>query len=113
MGRGPLYWRTYDYENVGSSVALGMAVPKGGSTRLHCRVANATGSPSALTVRGAAPADGPCARLRHPPRAELVGMDGMEDGARHARQAAGTNLVVLSVESPDQGGINLDYVALA
>ena len=27
--------------------------------------------------------------------------------------AAGTNLVVCSVESPDQGGVNLDYVALA
>jgi len=27
--------------------------------------------------------------------------------------AAGTNLVVLSVEAPDQGGVNLDYVALA
>jgi hypothetical protein len=27
--------------------------------------------------------------------------------------AAGTNLVVLGVDSPDQGGVNLDYVALA
>ena len=27
--------------------------------------------------------------------------------------AAGTNLVVLSVESSDQGGVNLDYVAPA
>ena len=27
--------------------------------------------------------------------------------------AAGTNLVVCSVESSDQGGVNLDYVALA
>jgi hypothetical protein len=27
--------------------------------------------------------------------------------------AAGTNLVVCSVESSDQGGVNLDYLALA
>jgi hypothetical protein len=27
--------------------------------------------------------------------------------------AAGTNLVVLGVDSSDQGGVNLDYVALA
>jgi hypothetical protein len=42
----------------GSSVAVAISVPKAGSRRLLCHVANATGSPSTLTVRALDPATG-------------------------------------------------------
>ena len=42
-----------------------------------------------------------------------AGVDHVADGAGHAVHGGGTNLVVCSVESSDQGGVNLDYVALA
>ena len=102
-----------DLVNVGSSVALGMAVPKGGSTRLHCRVANATGSPSTLTVRALHPQTGRVhgsAILRVP---SSTAWTAWKTVPVTLGMAAGTNLVVLSVESPDQGGINVDFVALA
>ena len=42
----------------GSSVAVAISVPSAGSRRLLCHVANATGSPSTLTVRALDPATG-------------------------------------------------------
>ena len=102
-----------DLETVGSSVAVGICGPEAGSRRLVCRVANATGSPSTLTVRALDPETGHVARHRDPPRAEHVGVDRVADVPVTLAMAAGTNLVVFSVESSDQGGVNLDYVALA
>ena len=78
-----------DLETVGSSVAVAIAVPEAGSRRLLCRVANATGSPSTLTVRALDPADRPRPRLRHPPRAERAGVDRLADRARHAGHGGG------------------------
>jgi alpha-glucosidase len=97
----------------GSSVGVAVAATHAGTRRLACHVANATGSPSTLTVRAIDPETGHVrgtATLRVPSgpawtawRTEPVSLD----------MAAGTNLVVCSVEGSDQGGVNLDYVSLA
>jgi alpha-glucosidase len=102
-----------DLENEGSSVAIGIAVPKAGSRRLRCRVANATGSPSALTVRALHPETGHVhgSAILHVPSSSA--WTAWQTVPVTLTMAAGTNLVVLSVESPDQGGVNLDYLALA
>ena len=74
-----------DLENVGSSVAMGIAVPRAGSRRLSCRVANSTGSPSALTVRALNPQTGHVhgSAVLHVPSTSDV--DGVADRAGHAR----------------------------
>jgi alpha-glucosidase len=100
-------------DTLGSSVAVALAAPHAGIHRLACRVANATGSTSTLTVRALNPDTGRVhgtAQLRVPNgtawtawRTEPVTLD----------MASGTNLVVYSVDAPDQGGVNLDYVSLA
>jgi len=102
-----------DLENVGSSVAIGIAAREAGSRRLHCRVANSTGSPSALTVRALHPETGQVhgSTILHVPSTPTWTL--WQTVPVTLGMAAGTNLVVLSVESPDQGGVNLDYVALA
>ena len=97
----------------GSSVAVAMSAPRAGSRRLLCRVANATGSPSTLTVRALDPQTGhvhgttillvPSATAWTEWRTVPVTLT----------MAAGLNLVVCGVESPDQGGVNLDSLALA
>ncbi len=97
----------------GSSVAVAVAAAHAGTRRLACHVANATGSPSTLTVRAIDPETGHVrgtGTLRVPSgpawtawRTESVSLD----------MAAGTNLVVCSVEGSDQGGVNIDYVSLA
>jgi hypothetical protein len=94
-------------------VALGIAVPKAGSRRLSCRVANSTGSPSALTVRALHPETGQVhgSTVLHVP--STPAWSSWQTVPVTLTMAAGTNLVVLSVEAPDQGGVNLDYVALA
>jgi hypothetical protein len=100
-------------ENVGSSVALGIAMPKAGSRRLACRAANATGSPSTLTVRALSPETGRVhgSSILHVPSASA--WTTWQTVPVTLTMAAGTNLVVCSVESPDQGGVNLDHLALA
>jgi hypothetical protein len=102
-----------DLENEGTSVAVGIAAPKASTRRLLCRVANATGSPSALTVRALDPATG----LMHGTAILHVPSSSAWAAWRTVpvtlRTAAGTNLVVFSVDSAEQGGVNLDYVALA
>ena len=94
-------------------LALGIAVPKAGSRRLSCRVANSTGSPSALTVRALHPETGQVhgSTVLHVP--STPAWSSWQTVPVTLTMAAGTNLVVLSVEAPDQGGVNLDYVALA
>ena len=70
-------------ETVGSSVAVAISVHEAGSRHLVCRVANATGTPSALTVR-ARPRHGPRLRHSHPRRAERVGLDLLVQRVGHA-----------------------------
>jgi hypothetical protein len=97
----------------GSSVAIALSVPKAGSRRIVCHVANATGSPSSLTVRA-----------RNPETGRVHGSTVLQVPSASAwtvwrsvpvtlGMAAGTNLVVCSVDSSDQGGVNLDYLTLA
>jgi hypothetical protein len=100
-------------ETVGSSVAVAISVPKAGSRRIVCHVANATGTPSALTVRALDPASGRVqgtATLKVPSAAAWTSWTSVPVTLH---MAAGTNLVVCSVESSDQGGVNLDYIAVA
>jgi hypothetical protein len=102
-----------DLENVGSSVAIGIAVQKAGTRRLGCRVANSTGSPSALTVRALNPETGHVhgSAVLHVPSASA--WTSWQTVPVTLTMAAGTNLVVLAVDASDQGGVNLDYVTLA
>lgn len=102
-----------DLHTEGSSVAVAISVHSAGSRRLLCRAANATGSPSQLTVRALDPSTG-----------EVHGTAVLEVPGRSAwtewqtvpvtlTMAAGTNLVMCSVEGSDQGAVNLDYFALS
>jgi alpha-glucosidase len=102
-----------DLKNVGTSVAMGIAAPKAGSRRLLCRVANATGSRSALTVRALNPETGQVhgSAILHVPSSSA--WTAWQTVPVMLTMAAGTNLVLCSVDSPEQGGINLDYVSLA
>jgi hypothetical protein len=100
-------------ETVGSSVAVAIEVREAGSRRLVCRVANATGTRSALTVRALDPATGHVhgtATLDVPSASAWTSWSSVPVTLH---MAAGTNLVVCGVESSDQGGVNLDYLALA
>jgi hypothetical protein len=99
-------------ETEGSSVAVAISVTKAGDHRILCRVANATGSPSTLTVRAVDPHTGDVhgtATLRAP---STTAWTQWRTVPVRVALAQGTNLVVCSVDSGDQGGINLDYVAL-
>jgi hypothetical protein len=100
-------------ETVGSSVAVAVSVPKAGSRRVACHVANATGSPSTLTVHALDPDTGHVhgSAILNVPSASA--WTAWRSVAVTLSMAAGTNLVVCSVESPEQGGINLDYLTLA
>ena len=71
-------------ETVGSSVAVALSVPKAGSRRVVCHVANATGSPSTLTVRALRPRHRPRPWLHDPPCAERVGLDRVAQRGGHA-----------------------------
>ena len=97
----------------GSSVAVAISVPSAGSRRLLCRVANSTGSPSTLTVRALDPATGNVhgtATLSVP---STPAWTSWQTVPVTLTMAAGTNLVVCSVETSDQGAVNLDYLALS
>ena len=96
----------------GSSVAVAVAAPHAGTHRVACRVANGTGSPSTLTVRALDPNSGHAhgtATLRVPSGSAWTAWRTVPV---RLSMAAGTNLVVCGVDGPDQGGVNLDYVAL-
>jgi hypothetical protein len=97
----------------GSSVAVAISVPSAGSRRIAFHVANATGSPSMLTARTLDPATGHVigtAMLQVP---SAPAWTSWRTVPVRLTLTAGTNLLVCSVESADQGGVNLDYVALA
>ena len=102
-----------DLEGEGSSVAIALAVPRAGRRRLECHVANATGSPSTLTVRTLDPetGHGHGTAVLHVPSA--AAWTTWRTVPVSLYMASGTNLVVCSVESSGQGGVNLDYIALA
>ncbi len=97
----------------GSSVAVAISVPEAGSRRILCHVANATGSPSQLTVRALDPETGAVhgTNTLHVPSASA--WTSWRTVPVTLTMGAGTNLLVCSVESSDQGGVNLDYIALA
>ena len=97
----------------GSSVAVAMSAPRAGSRRLLCRVANATGSPSTLTVRALDPQTGHVhgtATLLVP---SATAWTEWRTVPVTLTMAAGVNLVACGVESPAEGGVNLDSLALA
>jgi hypothetical protein len=95
-----------------SSVAVAVAVKKAGSRRLVFRVANATGSPSTLTVRALDPQTGHLHGTATLRVAEAPAWTSWRSVPLTLAMAEGTNLVVCSVESAEQGGVNLDSIAL-
>jgi glucan 1,6-alpha-isomaltosidase len=99
-------------DSEGSSVAVAISVPRAGHRRLMFHVANATGSPSALTVNALDPPTGKLhgtATLHVPSR---PAWNSWQTVPVTLSMAAGTNLVVCSVDNSDRGAVNLDYVAL-
>ena len=102
-----------DLEGEGSSVAIALAVPRAGRRRLECHVANATGSPSTLTVRTLDPETGHGHGTAVLHVASAAAWTTWRTVPVSLYMASGTNLVVCSVESSGQGGVNLDYIALA
>jgi alpha-glucosidase len=100
-------------DTVGSSVAVAIAVDGAGSRRILCRAANSSGTRSSLTVRALDPASGQVhgeAVLEVPSTAAWASWQTVPV---RLTMASGTNLVVCSVDSPTQGGINLDNLTLA
>jgi alpha-glucosidase len=97
----------------GASVAVAISVQGAGRHRLACRVANATGRPSSLTIRALDPATGTVhgtATLHVPSAAAWTSWRTV---AVTLPMADGTNLVVCSVDASDAGGVNLDHLAPA
>ncbi len=97
----------------GSSVAVAISVPSAGSRPIRCHVANSTGSPSTLTVRALDPATGNLhgtATLHVP---STPAWTSWQTVSVTLTMAAGTNLVVCSIDTSDQGAVNLDYLALS
>jgi hypothetical protein len=100
-------------DTVGSSVAVAIAVSRPGNQRILCHVANATGSPSALAVRSLDPVTG---RVHGTVRLEVPSAAAWtiwRTVPLPLTMGQGTNLIVCSVESASDGGVNLDYLALA
>jgi alpha-glucosidase len=100
-------------DTVGSSVAVAVSVPRARSHRLLCRVANATGGPASLTVRALEPKTGESrgtVTLHVPTTPDWTSWQTVPVTLP---MAAGTNLVVLSVERSNGGAVNLDHVMLA
>ena len=100
-------------DSQGSSAAVAISAPRAGSQRIECRVANSTGSPSTLTVRALDPTTGKVhgTALLHVPSTSA--WTSWQTVPVTLTMAAGTNLVVCSVETAHQGGVNLDYLTLA
>jgi alpha-glucosidase len=97
----------------GSSVAVAISVPSAGSRRILCRVANATGSPSTLTARAADPVTGHFHDTTTLYVPSTPAWTSWQTVPVSLAMAAGTNLVVCSVETSNQGAVNLDSLALA
>jgi hypothetical protein len=97
----------------GSSVAVAIAVHGAGRRRLLCRVANATGNASSLTVRALDPATGRVHGVTtlHVPSTRA--WTSWQTVPVTLTMADGTNLVVCSVERSDKGAVNLDSLDLA
>jgi len=96
----------------GSSVAVAVSVPRAGGRRVLSRVSNATGTPSTVTVRALDPATGAqhgSAILTVPSTAAWTRWQSVPVTLT---MAAGTNLVVYSVETSEQGGFNLDSLTV-
>ena len=98
---------------VASSVTVQIAVTQAGRHELRFRAANSTGKKATMTVRALDPATGQVhgeAMLRVP---STPAWHTWQSVPVALPMAEGTNLVVCSVEAPDQGGINLDHITLA
>jgi glucan 1,6-alpha-isomaltosidase len=97
----------------GSSVAVAVSVHRAGNYRLLSRVANSTGGPSSLTVRALDPATGQSRGTATLTVPSTPAWTSWQTVPVTVAMAAGTNLVVFSVERSDSGAVNLDHIALA
>ena len=84
-----------------------------GKHKLRCRVANSTGRPSTLTVRALDPATGAVHGTATLHVESTRAWTSWQTVPVVLTMAAGTNLVVCSVDASDTGAVNLDYLALA
>jgi len=97
----------------GSSVAVALSVPRAGNHRIQFHVANSTGKPSSLTVSALDPETGTIHGTATLVVPSTPAWTTWQTVPLTLTMAAGTNLVVCSVETTDQGAVNLDYLALA
>jgi alpha-glucosidase len=102
-----------DLDTVGSSVGVAISVPRAGSRRLLCRVANSTGTPSSLSVQSLDPVTGDANGSTTLEVASTAAWASWQTVPVTLSMAAGTNLVVFGVESRHQGGVNLDSFTLS
>ena len=100
-------------DTVGSSVAVAVAVGRAGRRRLLLRAANASGGSASLTVRALDPVTGTVRgeAVLHVPGTPT--WTGWQTVPVTVAMGPGTNLVVCSVETPEQGPVNIDYLTLA
>ncbi len=97
----------------GSSVGVAVSVRAAGVHQLFCRVANASGVTSSLTVRALDPDTGKVrgtATLHVPSASAWTTWRTIDVGVAMAK---GTNLLVFSVEDSGRGSINFDSFTLA
>jgi alpha-glucosidase len=95
-----------------SSVAVAVSVHRGGTHRLLCRVANSTGRPLTLSLRGLDPTDGSSRGTATASVPSTPAWHSWQTVATTLTMAAGTNLVVCSMAPPGTGSVHLDYLAL-
>jgi glucan 1,6-alpha-isomaltosidase len=100
-------------ETEGSSVAMAISAHAAGNHRVQCRVANSTGTRSTLTVRALDPATGDVHGTAELRVESTPAWHSWQTVTVTLAMNAGTNLVVFSVGSSDQGGVNFDHVTLA
>jgi glucan 1,6-alpha-isomaltosidase len=109
--RGMGYVTGLDTE--GSSAAVAMSVSSAGSRQLLCHVANSSGNPSTLTVSALDPATGNLHGTAMLDVPNTPAWTTWQTVPVTLPMGAGTNLVVCSVATSDQGPVNLDYIALS
>jgi len=98
-------------DTAGSSVTMAISVPRTGMYSLECKVANATGSRSAIEVVAVDPLSGRengSALLQVPTTDEW---NDWQTVSTTLRLVAGDNLVMFCYGPRSEGSVNIDYVA--
>jgi glucan 1,6-alpha-isomaltosidase len=96
----------------GASVSVCVSVPTAGSYRIACRVANASGSRSTLTATAADPSGGRVHSTSDMYVPSTTAWNSWQIARVTLRLDAGDNIVTLLHGPGDEGGVNVDSLAL-